>query len=43
LCLLFNKQGGEGEEGGDREQGEEMAQTMYALMNICIKRKKENK
>jgi hypothetical protein len=28
-------------EGGDREQGEEMAQTMYAHMNKQIKKSKK--
>jgi hypothetical protein len=33
---------GWGGEGGDKGQGVEMAQTMYAHMNKQIKRKKKN-
>jgi hypothetical protein len=32
---------GLGEEGGGREQGGEMTQTMYAHLNIWVKKKKE--
>jgi hypothetical protein len=53
LCLLFNKigeegrtgsawkRGGWGVEGGVGEQGEEMAQTMYAHMNVNKRLKKK--